>query len=505
MNRLSIATKTVIPIILVSMLVITAIVATSVVMSRQTVTDEIKNGALKGYRDTVLNTLTTMMLSGTIKDSRKPFLEQMKQIIDVSVRRSELLDRDFGKGDPDEYPSDAIESEVIKTGKEKVIIEGDKIRGIYPYIASKNFMGRDCLTCHNVKEGEVLGAINVVLSMKTSMDEINRIKYIFISAGVVGMVLIIIVFIVTFRITHKPLVDMSKDIQLVAGGNLSVHCGYSVEDEIGSLAKGFNRMIAKIQEVVSEVRETSGILYEATGKLTEGAHQLSEGATDQAASIEETSSSMEEMTANIKQTTDNSRQTEAIATSAAKDALDSGKAVTEAVAAMKEIASKISIIEEIARQTNLLALNAAIESARAGEHGKGFAVVASEVRKLAERSQKAAGEISQLSASSVTIAEQAGAMLNKLVPDIRRTADLVQEITAAGNEQSIGAEQINKAIHRLDNVIQRNASAATEVATTSNELAERSEHLQSTIAYFKSGGEGTTGFQPQAMLEHDED
>ncbi|MBF0321149.1 MAG: hypothetical protein HQL01_15255, partial [Nitrospirae bacterium] len=236
-----------------------------------------------------------------------------------------------------------------------------------------------------------------------------------------------------------------------------------------------------------------------SGELSAGAQQLSEGATEQAASVEETSSSMEEMTSNIRQTTDNSKQTEAISTTAAKDALESGKAVSEAVNAMKEIASKISIIEEIARQTNLLALNAAIEAARAGEHGKGFAVVASEVRKLAERSQKAAGEISELSASSVSIAEQAGTMLNKLVPDIRKTADLVQEITAASNEQNTGAEQINKAIQQLDQVIQQNASAAEEMASTSEELSSQSEQLQNTIAFFKTGAEGAaTRFQAKA-------
>ena len=158
--------------------------------------------------------------------------------------------------------------------------------------------------------------------------------------------------------------------------------------------------------------------------------------------------------------------------------------MTETVSAMKEIATKISIIEEIARQTNLLALNAAIEAARAGEHGKGFAVVASEVRKLAERSQEAAGEISHLSTTSVDIAEQAGDMLNKMLPDIQKTAELVQEISASSREQDTGAEQINKAIQQLDQVIQQNAGAAEEMASTTEELSSQAEQLKSTIAFF---------------------
>ncbi len=199
---------------------------------------------------------------------------------------------------------------------------------------------------------------------------------------------------------------------------------------------------------------------------------------------------MEEMVSNIKQNADNAQQTDKIANKSAKDALESGKSVVEAVTAMKEIASKISIIEEIARQTNLLALNAAIEAARAGEHGKGFAVVAAEVRKLAERSQKAAGEINQLSGTTVKVSEKAGEMLEKLVPDIQRTAELVQEITAASKEQDTGAEQINKALQQLEKVIQQNASASEEMASTTEQLSAQSDQLVSALAFFKTGEDG---------------
>jgi methyl-accepting chemotaxis protein len=199
---------------------------------------------------------------------------------------------------------------------------------------------------------------------------------------------------------------------------------------------------------------------------------------------------MEQMSSNIKQNADNAQQTDKIANKSAKDGQESGASVLEAVASMKEIASKISIIEEIARQTNLLALNAAIEAARAGEHGKGFAVVASEVRKLAERSQKAAGEINELSGSTVKTSEVAGEMLGKLVPDIQRTAELVQEITAASKEQDTGAEQINKALQQLEQVIQQNASAAEEMASTTEELTGQADQLVSALSFFRTGDEG---------------
>jgi methyl-accepting chemotaxis protein len=196
------------------------------------------------------------------------------------------------------------------------------------------------------------------------------------------------------------------------------------------------------------------------------------------------------MVSNIKQNADSAQQTDKIANKSATDAQESGKSVVEAVAAMKEIASRVSIIEEIARQTNLLALNAAIEAARAGEHGKGFAVVAAEVRKLAERSQKAAGEINQLSGTTVKVSERAGEMLTKLVPDIQRTAELVQEIAAASKEQDTGAEQINKALVQLEKVIQQNASASEEMASTTEELTSQSEQLVSALAFFRTGDDG---------------
>jgi len=279
---------------------------------------------------------------------------------------------------------------------------------------------------------------------------------------------------------------ITANAKQVAQGNLMVELKKrSANDE---LMESLANMVAKLKEVVQEVQVAADNVAAGSQQLSATAQQLSQGATEQAASAEEVSSSMEEMSASIKQNADNAIQTEKIANKSSNDARESGKAVNETVDAMREIATKISIIEEIARQTNLLALNAAIEAARAGEHGKGFAVVASEVRKLAERSQTAAGEISELSGRSVQVAESAGQMLTAILPDIQRTAELVQEISASSKEQDSGAGQINMAIQQLDNVIQQNASAAEEMASTTEELSSQAEQLKGSISFFNLGG-----------------
>ena len=362
-----------------------------------------------------------------------------------------------------------------------------------------------------------------------------------INYGVAILIAIVILSLVAFWISRsitRPLKNAVEIADRLAVGDVSLEITPEGRDEVGTLLRSMRKMSGATREVTriakdvaeghldiaidkrSETDELMMALAEMTGRLknvvegvksasihistgsramNDSAQILSSGAAQQAAAAEEAASSIEEMTANIRQNADNSLQTEKIAIKAAEDAQRGGRAVEQTVEAMQAIAEKITIIEDIARQTNLLALNAAIEAARAGEHGKGFAVVAAEVRKLAERSQVAAGEINELSTSSVAVAEQAGQYLNDIVPDIQKTADLIQEISAASKEQDAGADQIGKSIQQLDSVIQQNATTAEEFASTAAQLTGQAAELEKMIGFFDMGAAQKKDSVPQQV------
>ena len=275
-------------------------------------------------------------------------------------------------------------------------------------------------------------------------------------------------------------------VRKVAAGDLTVQVETRPGDSSSVLA-ATKQMIGKLMEVIREIRASADTLASASEEISASSQSLSQSATQQAANVEETSASVEEITATVAQNTENAKVTDDIASRSAGYAKEGGEAVSQTVVAMRQIAGKIGIIDDIAYQTNFLALNAAIEAARAGEHGKGFAVVAAEVRKLAERSQVAAQEIGDVATNSVTLSERAGKLLDDLVPSIRKTADLVQEIAAASKEQAAGLSQINTSVSQLSMTTQSTASASEELSSTSEEMSAQALNLQEAVAYFKIG------------------
>jgi methyl-accepting chemotaxis protein len=299
---------------------------------------------------------------------------------------------------------------------------------------------------------------------------------------------VVLAALIAGLVTRSITVPVLKVVALadkIAGGDLRENIQVESEDEIGRLQASMRAMTERLQQIIGEVRSGADALSSAAAQVSSTSQVLSQGTGEQAASVEETTSSLEEMSASVAQNAENSLKTEEMASGSANGAEESGRAVNQTVGAMREIAERTSIIEEIAYQTNLLALNAAIEAARAGDQGRGFAVVAQEVRKLAERAQRAAKEIGELAGTSVKVAERSGLLLTELVPSIRKTADLVQEVAAASQEQSAGVSQIGRAMAQVDQVTQRNASAAEELSSTAEEMASQAESLQGLMSFFR--------------------
>jgi methyl-accepting chemotaxis protein len=346
----------------------------------------------------------------------------------------------------------------------------NSVKALAKLIAIQNDLG-------DQKRNQVTSEANASLQM---------IRLLVLLAIVAGLVM---AFIATRSVT-LPVNALAAHLSELAagGGDLTKRISVTTTDEVGQMGGHLNSFLGKLETIIVEVKGGATAIAAASQQVASSSSSLSQGTSEQAASAEETTSSLEEMSASIQQNSENSRQMEHVASKGAREAEESGKAVNQTVEAMKAITEKIEIVDEIAYQTNLLALNAAIEAARAGEHGRGFAVVATEVRKLAERSQAAAKEISLLATDSVKVAEQSGRLLDELVPSIKKTAELVQEVSAASREQSSGVNQINKAMGQVDQVTQRNASSAEELSSTAEELASQSQALLELMNYFKVGG-----------------
>ncbi len=333
-------------------------------------------------------------------------------------------------------------------------------------------------------------SVGLTLPDEEFLKPIKLVRNIVAAVGLIFLIMGIAVSLLFARSISSKLKDSVVFASKVASGDLTATMDINQKDEVGQLATSLKDMVSNLNRILLDINSASSQVASGAQQISSTSQEISSGATEQASSTEEVSSAMEQLAANIQQNTESSQSADEIAKKITKEATEGGEAVNETVSAMKSIAERISIIEDIARNTNMLALNAAIEAARAGDAGKGFAVVASEVRKLAENSGNAAAEITEIASSSVKAAEKAGNLINELVPQIQKTAELVQEINTSSLEQTRGAEQINQALQQLDTVIQQNASSSEEMASMAEELNSQSEMMQSNVEFFKLKTEG---------------
>ncbi len=348
----------------------------------------------------------------------------------------------------------------------------------------------------------LLTALNELVTVIVNSNSAREKTSNFIFVVVLSLTLIIVILFYTTVKTQiinqiKTILPYFMDL---SNGIVGHEIKVDTHDEIGMLINSFNKMNARLSEIVGIITSGADNIVNGSDQISSAAQTVSQGASEQAASAEEISSSIEEMVANIHQNSENSRVAEKIYTDAVVMMKDTEKASLQSMEAIRVINDKISIINDIAFQTNLLALNAAVEAARAGEHGKGFAVVATEVRKLAERSRIAADEITRLSTTSFQSTEKTLQNAQKLAVEVDKTAQLIKEIAASSNEMNHGAEQINNGVQQMNTVIQQNAASSEELATSAEEFASQAEQLKESIGFFKLAGKTKSGTRQTLLI-----
>jgi methyl-accepting chemotaxis protein len=476
-------------------------------VSRQAALEQAQDFSLSMHNATMAG-LTGMMVTGTV-GQRDVFLDQIKQlgsIRDVRVLRGDNVSKLFGPGNAkSEAVPDALESQVMQSGKETIEVESDQtgefLRAVRPVIAMKNSLGKDCTACHLVSEGTVLGAV----SMKVSLDKVNagladqRFKSI-LAAILTSIPVLLLIYPFIHRVVTRPLEQGVFVARSIAAGDLSQAIAVDSNNEVGELQRALQEMNQGLIRIVNQVRQGTDTIFSASRDIANGNMDLSQRTEAQAGTLENTAASMQSLTEAVNQTADDARRANQLAQSASAVAVRGGAVVSEVVNTMesinhssRRIVDIISVIDGIAFQTNILALNAAVEAARAGEQGRGFAVVASEVRSLAQRSAEAAKEIKKLIDDSVAkvdaggaLVQQAGATMTEIVDSIQHVTTIMGNIADASMAQTAGIARVNEAVTEMNHATQQNAALVEQAAAAAQSMQDQAAQLEDVVSTFKT-------------------
>ena len=475
-------------------------------VSRQAAIKQAEDYSLSMHSATMAG-LTGMMVTGTV-GQRDVFLDQIKQlgtIRDVRVLRGDSVTQAFGPGnDKDDREPDASEQWVLKNGEPLIQVEtdakGEYLRAVRPALAKPDYLGKNCMMCHQVPENTVLGAV----SMKVSLEKVNaelaeqRIKSILV-AIITGIPVLMLIYPFIRRVVTLPLEQGVQVAKSIASGDLTQSIQVDSRNEIGELQQSLKDMNESLVKIVGQVRTGTDTIYEAASDIASGNADLSARTEAQAGELDKTAASMLQLTSTVNQNADSAREADRLVQAASEVAVKGGAVVSQAVQTMESInasSSKIvdiiGVIDSIAFQTNILALNAAVEAARAGEQGRGFAVVASEVRSLAQRSATAAKEIKRLIDDSVdqvgagrALVNQAGMTMNEIVASIRNVTQIMGSITAASSDQTAGIQSVNSAISAMNSVTHQNAAMVEQASAAAQSLQDQAAHLEELVGVFK--------------------